>query len=165
MSWHSGSTIRQSTRNTHTQTELNKDQKRIQIYKNRYNTVKFSGGKTQKRKKKWGRLLISHDPLSCWAWKEKKKDYTRACIMKSSAIRRGLNCLQQLEEKKRAATRSLCSHVGPRTAGIWRHIPVFLNLFFFLKKKEILNSRDMKRMSNKNLPPPYNYAHDGSVHT
>jgi hypothetical protein len=34
---------------------------------------------------------------------ERKKDYTRACIMKSSAITRGLNCLQQLEKKKRAA--------------------------------------------------------------
>jgi hypothetical protein len=83
---------------------------------------------------------------------ERKKDYTRACIMKSSAITRGLNCLQQLEKKKRAANEVV---MFTRWAKNSRNMTTHSRFSesFLKKKKEILNSRDMKRMSNKNSPP------------
>jgi hypothetical protein len=51
VSWRSGSTNQTiNQKYTHTQTELNKDKKkRSQLYKTRYNTVKFSGGKKKEK--------------------------------------------------------------------------------------------------------------------
>lgn len=73
--------------------------------------------------------------------------------MKSSAITRGLNCLQQLEKKKRAANEVV---MFTRWAKNSRNMTTHSRFSesFLKKKKEILNSRDMKRMSNKNSPPP-----------
>lgn len=63
--------IRQSTRNTHTHKQSWTKIKKKEASYTKPATIPWNF-RVEKRKKKWGRLLISHDPLSCWAWKEKR---------------------------------------------------------------------------------------------